>query len=177
MTNARARRSLRNAPLSSLFPLSALVALVPFVGGGCVTTVEPVGPVPASGPKAPALPWTQRFMTPAVLVADRILIEGPPDLLDHVAIRQEPELFRYTTETTAEGLRQEVVRLPTAGGSEIRAQLDTWSLGALQTLVVLQRPGEVAVTVRAVGNAVCIPTGGAEVEQRAAQLEFRGERP
>ena len=70
MTNAR------GSLLIALVPFAPLVALVPFVIGGCVTTVEPAGPIPASGPKAPAGPWTQRFMTPTVLVADRISTRG-----------------------------------------------------------------------------------------------------
>ena len=150
--------------------------------GGCGATGEiedpPVtaagAPVP-SGPVVPA-PWTRRFMQPAVLVADRIVIEGPSDLVDHVAIRQEPDLFVYKTELTPAGLRQEIFRRPAVIGGEMRAQLDAWSLGALERLVVLQRPGDVPVIVRAEGNAVWIPTDGGE-ELRRQQLEFRGERP
>ncbi len=164
---------------TSLSPIGVLGILLV---GGCgatgagedvpVTAAQP--PVP-SGPVVPA-PWTRRFMQPAVLVADCIVIEGPRDLVDHVAIRQEPELFVYETEMTSEGLRQEIFRRPKAAGGEVRAQLDAWSLGAIERLVVLQRPGDVAVIVRAEGNAVWIPTDGGE-ELRRPKLEFRGERP
>ena len=156
--------------------LSLLLACLLSACGG-TGPPEDARPVPAARPLSGVTqPWTQRFLSSAILVADFVVIEGPQDLLDHVAIRQEPELFTYRTETTTDGLLQEVVRRPNRGGTEIRAQLDAWSIGAIQRLVVLQRPGEVPVTVRARGNAVWIDVEEGD-EKREPELEFRGERP
>ncbi len=111
-----------------------------------------------------------------MLIADQILVEGPADLLEHIAIRQEPELFDYKTTTTNAGLRQEISIKEGEGGAEIRAQLDAWSLCALRELVVLQRPGEVPVRVLAAGNAAWIPVSAGLAERRAERLEFQGTR-
>jgi hypothetical protein len=114
-------------------------------------------------------------MRDAALIADEIVIEGPADLLDHVAIAQDPEVFAYVTRTTSEGLLQELTVKPGFGPVEIRAQLDAWALAATRRLVVLQRPAEVPVLVRATGNAVWLASDGSP-ERREPSLSFRGER-
>lgn len=119
-------------------------------------------------------PWTRAFEREAVLVADEIRIEGPEDLLTHVAIVQDPEAVQYETKTVTEGLQQELVVKPGAFG-QIRAQLDGWSLAATRRMVILQRPGEVPVVVRAAGNVLWARTDGSE-ERRESRLEFRGQR-
>ena len=45
----------------------------------------------------------------------------------------------------------------------------------MNKLVVLQRPGEVPVTVHAQGNAVLLETGKPRIQKD--RLEFRGLRP
>ena len=143
---------------------------------GCRTRAPARDPaVPASSTLAPR-PWTLAFLQEAALVADEIRIEGPEDLLTHVAIRQDPEAVTYSTKTTPEGLLQELsVRPDLVGSVEIRTQLDNWALAALQRLIVLQRPGEVPVTLRATGNVVWIPADGS-AERRGATLGFQGLR-
>lgn len=167
------------ASLSGALLLGAGAALAGCKGTGDAPSdadrpggVSEAGVVPGSAPVG----WTHAFEREVVLVADRITIEGPADLLDHVAIRQEPEVFQMTTETVPEGLRQVVRRRQNvAGGGEIRAQLDAWSLAAVNQLTVLQRPGEVPVRIVAEGSAVWIPADGGD-ELRRPRLEFHGQR-
>ncbi len=130
---------------------------------------DPSGEEPSAAP-----PWTRAFQEEAALVADEIRIEGPHDLLDHVAIRQDPELIEYHTRTTTEGLLQELSVRPGVGRVEIRAQLDAWALAAFRRLVVLQRPGEVPVSVRASGDAAWFSATG--TERRESTLAFQGRR-
>jgi hypothetical protein len=133
--------------------------------------LETVVPRPGSAPG----PWTLEFQREAVLIARKITIEGPSDLLDHVAVRQEPGVVDVLQETTTRGLLQTFRRVPDTGAGEIRAWIDRWSLVAEQELVILQRPGEVPVRVIAEGGAVWIPTTGSD-ELRRARLEFTGVR-
>ena len=150
-------------------PIPVLVLLA------CALACRQVEPREASAPKVqgretPA--WTEAFMKEAVLTADVISIEGPSDLLDHVAIRQDPEAIHYETRTVPEGLLQELVSRPEFG-MEIQVQLDAWTLAAFRRMTILQRPGEVPVTVRAQGAAVWAPVDGSG-ERRDDALEFRG---
>jgi hypothetical protein len=131
---------------------------------------------PAQLPGTPPPPraWTQAFMKEAILVADEIHLEGPEDLLEHVVIRQDPEAIEYSTRTVESGLFQELRARPEMG-VEIRAQLDAWSLAAVRRMTVLQRPGEVPVTVRGQGNAVWVAADGSERRDEASVV-FQGLR-
>ena len=120
----------------------------------------------------PVRAWTQAFQHEAALVADQITIEGPADLLTHIAIQQDPEAIEYTTRTVAEGLFQELRSRPEFR-VEIRAQLDAWSIAALQRMTVLQRPGDAPVIVRATGNVVWM-AGDGSGERREQTLVFEG---
>jgi hypothetical protein len=109
-----------------------------------------------------------------VLVADEIVIEGPPGLIDHVALRQDEETTIYATRTVPEGLLQELAAR--AGtGVEVRAQLDAWSLAAFRRIIVLQRSGDVPVSVRATGGAFWAAADGSG-EKREDRLLFTGVR-
>jgi hypothetical protein len=107
-----------------------------------------------------------------VLLADEIVIEGPADLIDHVVLRQDEATAVYTAQTVTDGLLQELTARPEAG-VEVRAQLDAWSLAAFRKITVLQRPGEVPVSVRASGNAFWAAADGSG-ERREQQLFFQG---
>src|SRR5262245_15863326 len=120
----------------------------------------------------PGRAWTSAFVREAVLVADEISIEGPHDLIDHVVLRQDEELTTYTTKTVPEGLWQELAARPEAGG-EVRAQLGAGSLAAIRRITVLQRPGEVPVTVRARGKVYWAAADGS-TERRGEELVFQG---
>jgi hypothetical protein len=153
-------------------PLAFLSVPLLIFGLAC-RTVEPQKPDPAALPGAER-PWTDAFLSEAVLVADEVRIEGPLDLLEHVAIRQDPEALDYRTETTTEGLRQDVMPKEGMQLAEIRCQLDAWTIVALRRLIVLQRPGEAPVRIVASGDVALMPVGGAET--RSPRLEFRGDR-
>jgi hypothetical protein len=147
---------------------------------GCGSTARSVSADEGRPPDPTALgvhrllprPFPAAFQEQTILVADRISIEGPMDLLEHVAIRPDSEYFDYRVSTTEKGLLQIVRRKPGAEGGEIRCQLDNWQIAALEELLVLQRPGEVPVTVIADGEAVYIPGGGSP-ERREPRLTFR----
>ena len=123
---------------------------------------------PAPIPRA----WTTAFEKGAVLVADVITIEGPADLLDHVVLIQDAETSVYSTKTITEGLLQELSARPEMG-KELHGQLDGWSLAALRKITVLQRPGEVPVSVRASGSAYFVNADGSG-EKRDNLLVFQG---
>ncbi|NOT31750.1 MAG: hypothetical protein HOP15_14995 [Planctomycetes bacterium] len=160
-------RSIRIRSTTLVAFLSLCLGLTP----ACLRTAkpEPAGstpPVPAG--------WTDAFRQEAVLVADEIVIEGPSDLIDHVVLRPDPETNVYTSKTISAGLLQELsARAETR--LEVRGQLDAWSLAAFQKITVLQRPGDVPVTVRARGNAYWAPADGSD-ERRQDQLVFQGVR-
>jgi hypothetical protein len=133
---------------------------------------EPAGPLTLEPAKPPARAWTSAFLKEAVLIADEIVIEGPFDLIEHVALRQDEKSTVYSTKTVPEGLLQELSAKPEAG-VEVRAQLDGWALAAIRKITVLQRPGDVPVTVRASGDAFFAPGDGGP-ERREPALVFQG---
>lgn len=122
--------------------------------------------------------WTDAFQTKAMLLADRIRIEGPVGLIEHVAIRSDDALFRRTSETIPDGFLQRTVPRQSNQDSTdqtylVRGQLDAWQLTALVEVVVLERPGDVPVTVVAEGNVVWRDRDGAEL--RDNRLVWTGE--
>lgn len=118
--------------------------------------------------------WSARFASEAVLVADRITIEGPDDLLSTCAVMQAPEVLESETRTTPEGLLQTIRVTSDGGGTVIRAQIGGWSVAAMSSMVVLQRPDQGATRIRAEGDASFIPVGG-EGTRRGATLVFRSD--
>jgi len=118
--------------------------------------------------------WTSRFASQAVLVADEVTIEGPSDLMQHVAVTQDLDVFAFASWTTKDGLRQETSVKPGVAEREVRAQLDGWTIVAIRKLHVLQRPGDAPVVVRAVGDAKLLPVDGG-AEERGPLLVYRGE--
>jgi len=117
--------------------------------------------------------WTEEFRSPALLMANRVTIEGPKGLVDHVATRLEPRFHGYAAETLPEGFRQVITSLEPGAGIEIRAYLDAFQVVAFEELVLLERPGQVDVIVRAEGDAYYRDTTSG-AEQRGSRLEFRG---
>ncbi len=120
-------------------------------------------------------PFPAAFQKEAILVADRISIEGPKDLLEHIALRTDSESFEHSMKTTERGLLQSLRRKPDVEGVDVRCQLDGWQIAALEQLVILQRPGEVAITIIADGNAAYLPTDGTP-ERREPRLTFQYQR-
>lgn len=134
-------------------------------------------PVAAEAPAPPrpsaAAPWTDAFRERAVLIADRVRIEGPPGLLEHVATRPDPELHERVERTTTEGFLQELRAKASFPGSQIQAWLDGLEIAALRQLTVLERPGPCPVKVVAEGQAVwrSLERG---TERREPRLELVG---
>lgn len=135
--------------------------------GGATDSPEPARPL-----EFEAAPWTDYFDGAAVLVADRIRIEGPPGLLEHLVLRADDDLFERTVKTTPEGLLQTLrPRQLAEGGRELaRGQLDAWQLAATGEIVALERPGDVPVSVVAEGEAFWRDPNGEQ--RRGSRLAF-----
>lgn len=151
------------------FPLLIACALPLLSGCGSAPETKGLELEPLA---VPARAWTDEFRSEAVLLADEIAIEGPHDLVDHVALSQDPETGHYLSKTIPEGLFQELAARPEMG-TPVLAQLDGWKLAAVRRITVLQRPGDVPVIVRARGNVYwAAAQGGAE--RRENELTFEG---
>ncbi len=183
--------------MKDLNSVSLVLVLALSVGCGSTggqrseTTAQTTGLSPSSVPELTAAqareraegllapkPWTDAFQYKAILLADRNRIEGPVGLIDHVAVRSDDALFRRTSETLPEGFLQRTVPLQTNKGSTdqtylVRGQLDAWQLTALMEVVVLERPGDVPVTVIAEGDVVWRDRDGGE--RRQNRLVWIGE--
>jgi hypothetical protein len=129
---------------------------------------------------APApVPWPVAFTRASLLVADDVVIEGPKGLLDHVALRQDPANLDYSADTMPEGFLQVLKRKDPRGYIEIRGGVDNWEIIALDSIHVLERPGDVEVRIVATGGVWWRntdgrgPLSGGE-ELRAEKLVFRG---
>ena len=138
------------------------------------TNPDAAQPLEAAAPNLG--PWTTAFADKAVLIADVILLEGPPDLLAHFASAQDPAIATYSTRTTPDGLLQETQVRDGYGGVDLPGQLDGWELHALRKLVVLQRFEDAPVILRARGNAYWADAASGR-EKRGNELAFRGDRP
>ncbi len=185
-------------PTTSRSPLRALACLLPLLcaaASSCGTpgSSESVDPAPpekgaerAPHPESPTetgtdwqpAPWTEDFMGKAVLLAERIRIEGPPGLREHTALRADDELYVRTVQTTPQGFLQVVrPRDPQASRAAatclVRGQLDAWQLSAFAEITLLERPGPCPIVVVAEGEAFWQDVDG--LEQRGERLEFRGE--
>lgn len=132
---------------------------------------------PAAEPEVPdplvRRPWTTSFQEPALLFADRVRIEGPRGLLDHFAARTVDEYHGYDAETRPEGFVQSFTVSRPEAGVELRAYLDALELVVLEALVVVERPGDLDVSVVAEGDVYWRETASGR-EQRAARLVLEG---
>ena len=146
------------------------------------SSIQPGVSEPAPAPRArraPAqpTPWTDAFLTPAVLMADTILVEGPPGLFEHAVCRADDALLLRKVETLPEGRLQTVRPRPESPELDVvRAQLDAWQLAAFREVAFLERVDPaVPVRVIATGEAVWRDTDGNE--RRDFRLIFEGELP
>lgn len=126
-------------------------------------------PAPAVA-AAPARAWPQTFAAPAVLVAREVEIEGPPGLLEHLALRVDPRVHDYSVRTVTEGLLQEVTLKPNEVPEVVRCYLDQLEIAAETRLRVLERPGDCELVVTARGDAFFQRPG--EPERRGEQLRL-----
>lgn len=142
----------------------------------CNSAPETPEPPPAPPGELTAGPWTRAFLEPANLIADVIVIEGPPALRKHFSVRQDSKTADYSAETTPKGFLQSMVAKPNTGFVEIHATLDRWQIVALRELRWLERPATAPVVIRAMGGAVFQKVDGGET-RRDELLEFRGDVP
>jgi hypothetical protein len=154
-------------------PRLAGLALVAALSGACQGGPAPAPPPPPT--PIEELPWTEEFSLEAVLLAKKIRVVGPLGLRDHVALRQEPELFQYTVKTVPDGLLQRLVPLPGVSGREMQLNLDAWTLVAFEEIEILERPGDAPVVLRAEGDVSWHTPDGHDVRKNV--LEVVGERP
>lgn len=151
--------------------LSTLIAAAGLlVGlGACATQrggEQTADSVPAA-PRPPA-PWTEEFTEPVVLVADKVRIVGPPQLLDHLAVRADEALFAPDAETMLIGFLQVWKRRPNQTGGEVRAYIDGSQFVALNSLEVLARPGWHEVQIVGSGDVMLARPG--EPQQRLPEF-------
>jgi hypothetical protein len=130
---------------------------------------------PPKGMSRPT-PWTSTFSSPAMLIADEIQIEGPQGLLEHVAVRVDPEHHEQVQKTLPTGYLQQVTVKPGDSEAEITAQLDNLSITATRRLSVLERPGPVDLVVQARGRAVWHDLTTKQ-EKRAETMRLTGNIP
>ena len=113
-------------------------------------------------------------MAPAVLVAREVSIEGPAGLLDHVALAVDKQVHDYSVRTVPEGLLQELRVKPGMTDALVLCHLDRLEIAAETCIRVLERPGDVAVSVTATGNAVWRTPDGAERSGEVLKLHGSG---
>ena len=157
-----------------------LGALCALTLGGCGSTGDsPSDDEQALAEQALEKPWTDAFTHGSLLVADRVVIEGPKGLMDHVALRQDATNLDYSADTLPEGFRQVLKRKDPSAFVEIVAGLDNWEIVALDSVMVLERPGDVEVRIVAAGRVSWHNTDArgslsGETEQRGDRLVFSG---
>ncbi len=120
--------------------------------------------------------WTKAFLTPSLLFAEDIRIEGPPALRSRLALPQDGKSLNAVTKATDNGLLH-IFTLRHGEGELIQAHLDRWHVVATKRLQVLERPYEAEVRIVARGDASWVPTAADDQhpEQRGAELKFVGE--
>jgi hypothetical protein len=121
------------------------------------------------------IPWTPSFTRGALLIADEIRVEGPVGLLEHIATRVIEPHHRQAVETLPEGFQQLVEVVDPASGIEIRSHLDSMQIVAVRRITILERPGDVRVTIKAVGRVYYKADGKDAVERPS--LELLGAEP
>jgi hypothetical protein len=128
------------------------------------------GAAPVAGPR----PWTTEFQAKSILIANEISIEGPPGLIDHVAIKQLPEQ-KYSAKTTADGFLQEIA-IDENAANPIWIQLDNLAINAVVRARVLERVTDGPVLIRARGRVTWknLDTGA---QQESEAFELTGRRP
>ena len=155
--------------------LAGLLFLVVACGSAPKKPADRAGLIEASEPRPEPKPWTPTFLTPAVLIAREVRIEGPLGIRDHVALTVDSEQHEYSLKTGPDGLMQELSFKAGAGGGELRCQLDQLVIAAEQRITVLERPGAAPVIVLALGDALWQTPSGEE--RRGDSLRLVGEEP
>ncbi len=123
--------------------------------------------------------WTDAFETASVLLAREVSIEGPPGLVAHFALQQNPRDFDFHAEGTARGflqessVKQDLAASAAVSWPPLRAQLDNLMIAASHRIRVLERPELCDVVVAARGEVMwkCLAP---EQERRGETLRLVG---
>jgi len=165
----------------SLTNRRVLRRLGPILVAGMLAVVAACQAGSADDSSAPPPPrsegrWTKAFLSPALLFAEDIRIEGPPALRSRLALPQNGEMIESMTKATDNGLLH-VFTVRGAGETMLTAHMDRWQVVATKRLQVLERPGETDVRIVARGDASWVPTApdSTEQERRGPELNFVGE--
>lgn len=150
-----------------------LLATLLVVGLFACTTTDPA-PTPERSAEAKAeaaRAWTQEFQAKSILIANEISIEGPPGLIEHLALKQLPDQT-YGAKTIAEGFLQEV-SAPEGAANPIWMQLDNLAIYAVRNARILERVSAGPVRIRARGEVLWknLDSGA---EKRAESLDLVG---
>ncbi len=147
-------------------PLCFAIALA------CTTTEPAAPPERTAEAKAEAARlWTKEFQAKSILIANEISIEGPPGLIEHVAIKQQPEQT-YAVKTIAEGFLQEI-SAPAEAANPIEIQIDNLAIYAVRNARILERVSAGPVRIRARGEVMWKNLDSGQ-EQRVETLELNG---
>ena len=119
----------------------------------------------------PLAPWTEAFGDSAMLLANRVTIEGPVGLLDHFVMRGDDEMFERVTKVTEDGFVQ-ILRPYPEVFDPAKAHLDRWNINAMQELRATENPNATEVTVIAEGDVIWRSTDGAS--QSGNRVTFTG---
>ncbi len=144
----------------------------------CVSSEPATDAALGAGPAAPpeVVAWRTAFDEVAVMIADVVHIEGPKGLVDHIATRPVAGHHVQNLETFPKGFLHTIVALEPGVSLEIQAALDQLQIAALRQLTILERPGDLPVTVSATGNVFYQRSGEAEA-QRGPSLKLVGPIP
>lgn len=159
--------------------LAASLALAAALAVACAsprsTPPKAAAPTPANAASEPrsTAPWPETFRREAVLAARRVEVVGPVGLLDHLAIRVDPDNHDHVENATEQGLRIVERQRAESDGSPIRAQLDAVVLVVDEELVILESPATQQVSVRAEGDVYLRYVDSGE-ERRARSLRLEG---
>lgn len=122
--------------------------------------------------EAAALPWTRAFAERTVIVAEDIVVDGPDDLVEHIAAHQSGKVL-YKAETVETGFLE---LYQSQGDDFAKVQLDQWELVGTKRIRVLRRPTlDVPVKISAQGEVYFARPATGE-EARSTEASWIGER-
>ena len=118
------------------------------------------------------LPWTDEFQDKALLLANRITVEGPPGLIEHMVFLVDDESFEQAVQSVPGGLRKSMrpKDAAAASGAMVRGQLDAWQLAAFEQIEMRVMNDAERIQIRASGDALWENPDGERM--RAAELNF-----
>jgi hypothetical protein len=126
------------------------------------STALDAAPIPAAATFEARLPGEVQ------LLADRLELSGPPELLDHLAVLQAEDRIESSPSVRQDGLftRHRVLQ---PGLDAVQAQLDRWQLSAFESLDVLLGAPGLTLSLEARGGVRLVAAG---VDLSAERMRF-----